>query len=139
MGFRYSAASITPNNLIPEVPSPEHLVEHHLEVVAGGGVAVEIKGASIFQDAVKLHQADGHHHQISSNIVPANTIAHSLNQLGYLWRGIEDNIPKGILGGSIPVPDILKNPYLDFRLFAAGPMEDNVIVLFGTKGWVKID
>ena len=73
-----------PHNLIPEIGWPENLVEHQLQIMAGGGVAVEVERAGGLEDAVKLYQPDGHHHQISHDIVVTDSIVQSADELAHL-------------------------------------------------------
>jgi hypothetical protein len=47
---------------------PEDRVHQNFEVVAGGGIAVEIDGAGLFEDAAEFDEARGHHGEIGHHV-----------------------------------------------------------------------
>jgi hypothetical protein len=49
-----------PDDLILELPLPENLVEHDLDVVASVPIAVVVEGAGGFEDAVEFEAAGTH-------------------------------------------------------------------------------
>ena len=53
-----------PDNLIPEIACTEDCIENDFEVVAGGGVAVEVKTPGGFEDAVHFNDSDRHHDEV---------------------------------------------------------------------------
>lgn len=55
------AASALPDNFIAIVLSAKYSIHDDLEIMTGGGVAVQIQAAGGFEDAVQFHQAGGHH------------------------------------------------------------------------------
>ncbi len=73
VGVRLRVRSL-PYDLIAEVARVKDSVHYDAKVWASGRVAVEVEGASRFQDTAQLNKANCHHRQISSHIVMAQTI-----------------------------------------------------------------
>src|SRR3990170_3391671 len=61
-----------PGDLIAEVPCPEHRVQHNLQIMAHGRVAVEVERAGGFEDAVELQQAGRHHYEVGHRVILAD-------------------------------------------------------------------
>ena len=68
----------TPGDFVPETLWPEYRVHEQFEIVAGGGVAVEIDAARRLEDAEQFHHALGHHRQVGHHVVLAEERAHRL-------------------------------------------------------------
>ena len=65
-----------PDNLVSKILHPKHRIQHHLQVMAGGGVAVQVQAAGGLEHPVQFHQAGGHHHQVGHHLVGADELAH---------------------------------------------------------------
>ena len=63
-GASAGGGAVAPDDFADYIPGAEHGVHHHLDVVAGGGVAVEIDAAGGFEEAVDFQQADAHNGEI---------------------------------------------------------------------------
>ena len=53
-----------PGDFGHEVPGAIDAVHQHLEVMAGGGIAVEVNGPGVLQDSAHLQQPNRHHAQV---------------------------------------------------------------------------
>ena len=54
-----------PDDLALEIVFPEDLVQHHLDVMAGVPIAVEVKAAGLFENARQLDAAGPHELDVS--------------------------------------------------------------------------
>ena len=86
-----------PHNLVPEIGRAEYLVEHYLQVVAGGGVAVQVQGAGGLEHPVQLYQAGGHHHQVGHHVVVAQGLVQRAYQAHHLGRPVGNDVLVGVL------------------------------------------
>lgn len=50
-------AGPAPDDLVHEVGLAEYLVHHHLEIVRGVPIAMQVEGTRVLEDAVHLHYA----------------------------------------------------------------------------------
>ena len=90
-----------PGNLGTELLWPEHGVHEQLQVMAGGGVAVEIDRAGGLEDAAQLDEARRHHYQVGHHGVRANELAEGPDHLLHS-RG------RGGVGDYLPLVDALR-------------------------------
>ena len=60
-----------PNNFVPELIGTEDCIHNKLQIMARGGVAVQIETGRWLQHTTKLYQPDGHHSEIGHHIVIA--------------------------------------------------------------------
>ena len=122
---------------------PAHLlcptvrVHQRLEVVAGGGVAVEIYAAGVLEDSVKFDHALRHHGQVGHHVVVAEEGAHGLEEVGELAGGVGYNILIGALRFKTPVPGVLEGGNLGGGLLACLFLEEDVVVSVGVEGRVE--
>src|SRR5262245_49119733 len=58
-----------PDNFISKIDGMEYGIKHHLEIMASGGITMEIERASGLQDTMEFYQANRHHGQIGHHIV----------------------------------------------------------------------
>ena len=139
--LRYIAMSASPfpNELVPKMPRPEHGVHEQLEVVAGGGVAVEVDAAGRFQDAVQLNHALRHHGEVGHHVVLAEERAHRLYEVRELPRPVGHDILVGVLGLHAPVPGVVEGVNLGGGALAARLLEQDVVGGVGVEGRVEVD
>jgi hypothetical protein len=105
-----------PHNLIPKVFRPENHIQHHLEVVAGGGVAVEVEAPRRFQHAVEFNQARRHHHEVGGEVVPAERIHKAFDEARQGFAGALQQ--EGLVGVFAPLPCVGEGFDLRLRGFA---------------------
>ena len=110
-----------------------------LEVVAGGGVAMEVYAAGVLQDSVKFDHALRHHGQVGHHVVVAEEGAHGLEEVGELTGGVGYKILIGALRFKTPGPGVLEGGNLGGGLLACLLLEEDVVVGVGVEGRVKID
>src|SRR2546430_12615995 len=53
-----------PYDFVAEVFAAKDRIQHQLQMVTGGRVAMQIKAAGWFEDAMKLDEARGHHREV---------------------------------------------------------------------------
>ena len=81
----------SPNDIIPEVPCPEHGVHQQLQVVACRRVTVEVDAPRGLQNPLHLHQPHGHHRQVRLHPL---TVGQA--------RGLDHVCQRGLLVGNQP-------------------------------------
>ena len=134
----------TPSDLLT-IRLPAHLlcptvrVHQQLEVVVGGGVAVEVYATCVLQDAVEFYHALGHHGQVGHHVVIAGEGTHGLEEVGELAGGVGYNILIGALRFKTPAPGVLEGGNLGGGLLACLFLEEDVVVGVGVEGRVEID
>ena len=87
-----------PDNFVPEVGMAEHSIHQQLEVVACGGITVEVDATRWFEDSVQLDQALRHHREICHQVVPTEEGEHCSKQLTDLAALLCHNILVGPFG-----------------------------------------
>ena len=122
-----------------KVLRPKYRVHQQLQVVAGGGVAVEVDAASVLEDAVKFDHALGHHGEVGHHVVVAEEGAHGLEQVWQLSGGVGHDVLVGALGIEVPVPSVFEGGDLGGGLLAAFFLEEDVVVGVGFEGRVEVD
>ena len=132
----------SPNDLVPEIRRPKHRVHEQLEVMAGGGVAVEVDAARRLQHAAQLHQARRHHHQVGHHRVAADELAeggdHVLHRRRH--RRVADDVPlEGELRLLRPLPGVGERADLRRRLLARPLPEQHIVGGVGVEGRVEVD
>ena len=79
------SASSFPNQLVPKVRTTKHGVQEQFQIVAGGGVAVEVDAAGVLEYPVKLDHTLGHHGEVGHHVVAgfanAEKGAHGLEEV----------------------------------------------------------
>ena len=68
--LRDTASTIRPNNFIAEPIFAKDAIHQELEVVGGGGVAVQVDGARRLQDALHLQQPHRHEDEVGLHPFP---------------------------------------------------------------------
>ena len=128
-----------PDDLTAEGSYFEHRVHEQFEVVAGGGVAVEVDAARRFEDAVQLHHALRHHREVGHHVVLSEERAHGLQEVRQLLRPAGHHVPVGALGLLIPMPGVVEGVDLGGGAFAARLLEQDVVRGVGVERRVEVD
>ena len=50
-----SRSAVAPQDLVAEVAAAKDLIHYQLQVMAGGGVDVQVNAAGVLEDAMHLH------------------------------------------------------------------------------------
>ena len=106
--------SLARYDFVAEVPGAEDAVQQHFEVVAGGGVAVEVEAAAGLEDAVELDEAGGHHDEVGGHLVaaeearPVEISDEGGNQVDKTLVGAGDEVGVEVFGAAAPVPAVLE-------------------------------
>ena len=95
---------------------------------------MQVDAAGVFQDAVELDHALGHHGEVGHHVVAAEEGAHGLKQVGELAGGVGHDVPIGVLGFGSPVPGVLEGGNLGGGLLAGLFLEQHVVVGVGVEG-----
>jgi hypothetical protein len=105
-----------PDDVVSEVVHSKHRVHEELEVVAGGGVAVQIDRAGGLENAAQLDEARSHH------------LAARANRLFI-----------GARGRLVPVPCVLEGHDLRRRPRAVLLGKEHIVILIALEGRIEID
>ena len=135
-----------PNDFVAEVPCAEDAESStHFEVVAGGGVAVEVEAAAGFEDAVELDEAGGHHDQVGGHLVaaeearPVKIPDERGNQVDKAFVGAGHEVGVEVFGAAAPVPAVLEGGDLGVAVAAGFVAEEDVVAAVGVEGRVEVD
>jgi hypothetical protein len=128
-----------PHDLINEVISPKHPVEQQLEVMARGGVAVQVEATGGLQHPVQLNHADRHHGQVSHHVVVAEKGAHRTEQLKRVGVAAPHDLIESLFGLVVPVPCVLECLDLRIAVVAVRRLEQDVVVGIRVEGRVEVD
>src|ERR1035438_4922765 len=82
----------TPADFIYEIFSTKNRIAQQLEVMGGGGVAVEVEGAGGFEDAAQFDEARGHHGEVGHHVVAAEKGVKRLHHVGDLAGLLGDGV-----------------------------------------------
>lgn len=116
-----------PDDLIPEILKAKDGVQDDLQVMAGGGVAMEVEAAGGFEDAVQLDEAGGHHDEVGEHGVFADDEAKGGEEVIDGARvGLED-VEVGLFGGGAPVPGVIEGGDLGVGASAVLVFEEDVV------------
>jgi len=147
LSARASGVVAVPYDFVLEAFESEHRIKNHFDVVAGGGVAVEIERAGGLEDAVELDEAEGHHGEVRHHAValPAGVAGEEdlerPHQVAELGRDVVagHQLVVGGGGGLVPLPGVLERLGLGA---ARGPvlvLEEDVVVGLGVERGVEVD
>ncbi|MBA7714302.1 hypothetical protein ES703_123320 [subsurface metagenome] len=133
--------SITPfpDNLIYEMLNPKHRIHEAFQVVAGGGVAVQVDGTCRLQNPSQLHQPGSHHHQVGQHVVVTQELLETLKQVYQRGRSTGHKLVIGAGRDLVPVPEIGKGLDLRGRRRALRLLEQYVIRSLGVERRVEVD
>ena len=132
------SGSALPDDFVLEKLGSKYCVHNELEVVAGGGVAVEVDGAGFFEDAAKLDEAWGHHGEVGEHVGAAEEGAEGSHGFGYAATAFDDFLI-GALGFEVPLPTVFEGGDLAGGAAAVLLGEEDVVVLTGVEGRVEVD
>jgi hypothetical protein len=106
--------------------------------MAGGGIAVEVDGAGLFEDAAQFDEARGHHGEIGHHIGAVEVGLEGAEGVGHAATLLDD-LFQSALRFDVPLPGVLEGVNLGAGLGAVLLGEEDVVVLAGVEGRVKID
>ena len=132
-------ASSFPNYLGPEIRCSKHSIHQQLQIVAGGGVAVEVDAAGGLEDAVELDHPLGHHGEVGHHVVLAEELAQGGEEAADLVGSASDHVLVGGLGLPAPVPGVLEGGDLGGGFLAGALAEEDVVGGVGVEGRVQVD
>jgi hypothetical protein len=133
------SSSSFPDDFIPESILTKDCIQHNLQIVAGGWVAVEVDAAGRFEDAMEFDEADRHHHEVGHHVVAADEALHGVDHLAdMLGRGLDD-LGEGGFGGLVPGPGVVEGFDLGRRRLAAFLLEEDVVGAVGVERRVEVD
>ena len=75
-----------PDHFVAKVGRPEDGVEHHLEIVGCGWIAVKVQAPSWLQDSAQLHEAGRHHDEIGEHVIRTKEVLHRRDRLSDVRR-----------------------------------------------------
>ena len=90
-----------------EKPPPESGIHQQFEIVASGGITVEIDTASGFEHPMQFNHTLGHHGKVGHHIVLAENLSESSHQDANILWCVDCDILIGSLGFDAPMPCIL--------------------------------
>ena len=131
-------ADLLPHDLVQEVRWVKNCVHEHLQVMAGGGVAVQVDRTRGLQHSPQLHQPGGHHRQVGQHVVVSEEHAEALHRLRHPLRPRLHDLKIGLRGSLVPPPGILKRLYLRGGAGAVLLLKQHVVVLVALEGRVQI-
>ena len=137
LGAVVVATGALPGDFGAEGAGPEHGIGQHLQVVAGGGVAVQVEGAGGLQQPVQVFQALGHVGQVGEHAgrpeQPGQGHDGAMRRARY--RGLEARQP--LAGGRVPRPGVGECARLRTAGGAGGVQQ--VVVGVGVERRVQVD
>ncbi len=98
---------LLPNYFIAKQLRPEDGVHQNFQVVACGGVAVEVDGAGFLEDAAEFDEARGHHCQVRHHVGVEEECLEGAEGVGYASALLDDEFV-GALGVDVPLPGVLE-------------------------------
>ena len=116
----------------------ENGVHQNLEVMAGGGIAVQIDGAGLFEDAAEFDEARGHHGEIGHHVGVEEEGLEGAEGVGDTAALLDDGLV-GALGVDVPLPCVLEGVDLRTGLGAVFFGEEDVVILAGVEGRIKVN
>ena len=134
------AACPLPDNLVSEILRTKNTVEHESEIMAGGGVAVEVERAGRLQDPVEFDEARGHHGEVGHHRGGFEELLQRLDQFNDAGiRASVHELPVGLIHLARPFPCIGEGVELRLTGLAGGFLEEDVVVGVGVEGRVEIN
>jgi hypothetical protein len=127
-----------PDNLAPKVHRAEDRVEQHLEVMAGGRIAMQVEASGWLQHAAQLDQARSHHREIRQQVRVAEKCPERLHRLRGLPARLCDFL-EGTCGFGVPLPGILERLDLRRSLRAVTLGEQDVVAGVGIERRIEVD
>jgi hypothetical protein len=127
-----------PNDLCSEMICAEDGVHQHFQVVAGGGVAVQVDGAGGFENTFEFEEAWGHHGEIGHHVGVAEEGAEGAHGVGDLAPAFDDLLER-VFGVEVPFPGVFEGRDLGGGLGAVFFGKEDVVVGAGVEGRVEID
>jgi hypothetical protein len=127
-----------PDDLIHKELWSKHGVHQNFEVVACGGIAVEINGAGFLEDAAEFDEAGGHHGEVGHHVGVEEEGFEGAEGVGDA-ASLLDDLLVGALGVDVPLPGVFKGVNLGAGLGAVFFGEEDVVVLAGVEGRIEID
>ncbi len=106
--------------------------------MAGGGVAVEVDGAGLFEDAAQFDEARGHHGEVGHHVGVEEEGFEGAHGVGDA-SALLDDLLVGAHGVSVPLPCVLEGVDLRTGLGAVFFGEEDVVVLAGVEGRIEVD
>ena len=106
--------------------------------MAGGGVAVEVDGAGLFENAAEFDEARGHHGEVGEHVGAAEEGTEGAHGFGDAATGFDDLLV-GERGLFVPLPCVLEGGDLGGGARAVLLGNQDVVVLAGVEGRIEID
>lgn len=132
-------ACALPDDFVPEIIEAEDGIQNHLQIVGGGGVAVDVEAAGGFEDAAEFNQAGGHHDEVGEHGSWADDFFEGVEEVVYdAWVG-GDDVEEGLLGGWSPGPGIIEGGNLSVGGGAGLVFEEDVVAAGAVEGRVEVD
>ena len=129
-----------PVEVVAIVLGAEDGIQDEFEVVRGGVVAMQIKAAAGFEDAVQLDQAGGHHHQIGADLVgAAERLDEGGEHAGDARRCAAQQLAIELFRAAPPMPAVFEGGDLRFGIAPALVFEEDVVGAVGVEGRVEVD
>jgi hypothetical protein len=139
-------ARALPNDLVAEIPVPEDAIHHHFDVVARGGIAVQVNRSGVAKD--RLHEEQPVHHvdQIREqvrlrgakrvhpqapevDVIIVNTVL--AHQLG--------NVPRELFLFGVHLPRVAERFRLLGHRLARERLVNEVVVLLRVERGIEVD
>ena len=117
---------------------PKDRVHQNLQVVAGGGIAMEVDGAGLFEDAAEFDEARGHHGEVGHHVGAVEVGLEGAEGVGDA-TALLDDLLQSTHGLVVPLPGVLEGVNLGAGLGAVLFGEEDVVVLAGVEGRVEIN
>src|SRR5665213_139263 len=127
-----------PNDFTSEIIFSHYRIAKQLEIMRGGRVAVEIKRAGGFQDAVQFDETRGHHREVSHHVVATEEGHKGLHHFIHL-AGLLGEFPIHRLGVLVPTPGVLECLNLAGGSAAVLFLKEGVVVCVRLEGRIKIN
>ncbi len=128
-----------PNDLIKKSLCAENSIEHQFEIVTGGRIAMEIKAAGGFEDAMQFDQARSHHGQIRHHGGISEKIMERIHHFhdGGVWA-IVHKLGVGLRGVG-PIPGVGEGVELRLAGFTGSLAEEDVVIGIGVERRVEVN
>ena len=108
-----------PRDFIAVFVLSEHGIHHELEVVTGGGVAVEVDAAGRLENTVEFGHPLSHHGEVGHHVVLSKEPSHRLRGDSPSFSGPSaTTFSEGDLRLDAPAPCILEGSYLSSGVFS---------------------
>lgn len=128
-----------PNDFTSKLIRPKHRVQHQLQIMARGRVAVQVQATRRLQHPVQFHQSHRHHAQISHHGIFADGRFHRLHQHMQLVVAALRNVHQRVVRTRPPLPGVVKGFDAGVGASARCALEQHIIGGVGIEGRVQID